>query len=40
MYIFEILFVTGEKRIVFGESRAQVFQKYIGALEVNRVEIV
>jgi hypothetical protein len=41
MKIFEIVFWTGETRIVFGESRLQIRKKWegFGISEINRVVI-
>jgi hypothetical protein len=41
MKIFEIVFCTGETRIVFGESRTQIRRKWegFGISAVNRVVI-
>jgi hypothetical protein len=37
--IFEIVFMTGETKIVFAESRMAIRKQYIAIREINRIVI-
>ena len=39
MKIFEIVFWNKQTQIVFAKNRQEIRKKYIGILEINRVEI-
>lgn len=39
MKIFEIVFMTGDTKIVFAHTRREIRKKYIAIREINLVEI-